>query len=456
MTSNATHQSAHGVTNEKINEYTREVASRKSSSTTSDVVVMEEGKPSAAHGHERTASTWTAYVNIVCAVAGTGALGIPQAVEKSGWFGIGLLALAHIMTAYSGVILIKCLYYKGPEHRLSTFQDVGEHAFGKVGRYLTIVPNYIMLLGAPIIFLVLSGSNFNTLLTPLGVTIGYRAWVFIISGAVAVPYILTKTMKEVAILSLFGAFATVVTVVVVMTMSSIDFAKHVHEPKYLPINPSSLPIALSTFAFAYGGNVIYPHVESTMRRPEKWSMTYNIALITVSVLYFGIAIPAYLAYGGIVKNPVYDNILPGWPRTVAIVFITAHVLLAIPLFLTSFALEMEKLLRIDRQHRTARMEFFLRAILRIVIIAFCAVIAVVVRFFDSIMEILGSVAQGALIFVIPVLFYVKLYGWRKFSWLELAWCAFIIVVGLFSAVIGTIDAVRGLVTKIQAEGSGLN
>ncbi|KAL1918360.1 uncharacterized protein VTP21DRAFT_3020 [Calcarisporiella thermophila] len=448
------------VLNEKPQDYaTERKASAKSEDSTvvSEDIVLENGKQlKVSHAPKRNASSWTAFVNVVCAVAGAGALGIPHAVQQCGWCGIILLALAHIMAGYSGVVLIKCLYYKGNEYRLSSYQEVGEHAFGKIGKYLTIVFNCTIQLGAPILYLILSGTNFQLLLGPLGVPVSMKAWVFILTGTIAVPFVLTKTMKEVAILSLFGVLATAVTVVVVMIVSSVEYGLQTEHAEHAFLIPARLPIALSTFAFAYGGNVIYPHVEGTMAKPKQWTCTFNLGLMLVSVLYFGVAIPSYLAYGNATANPVYNNLPAAWPRTVAIIFITAHVLLATPLFLTSFALEVEGGLNINRVRYSARKELLLRATVRILTILLCATIAVVIPYFENVMELMGSVAQGAIVFIFPLLFYVKLYGWRSFRWYELLWIAIAVAIGTAGSVIGMIDAVHGLIAAIKADShSGL-
>ncbi|KAL1924326.1 uncharacterized protein VTP21DRAFT_7361 [Calcarisporiella thermophila] len=427
----------------------------------SDDGSAEQGEKIEHHGHhvERNASSWTAYVNIVCAVAGSGSLGVPHAVKQSGLAGFGLLILAHLMAAYSGVALIKCLYYKGAEHRLSSYMDAGEHAFGKVGKYLVTFFYFIILLGTPILYLILAGDNFQQLLFPLGVNLGMKAWTFILAAIMAAPFVLTKTMKEVAILSIFGALTTTVTIIIVVVVAlHIQVTNPPANIYHERIIPENLPIALATFAFGYGGNVVYPHVEGTMKKPSHWNATFNFGLASVTLLYLLVGIPAYYVFGQNTVSPIYNNLPHEAPRTVAIIFITVHVLLATPLYLTSFALEIEKMFKIDLVHRSAKMEFLLRAAVRITTIGVCAVIAVVVPYFDNVMSLLGSAGQGAVVFIFPILFYVKLYGWRSFRWYELLWCVLAVVVGVAGAIIGSIDAVKGLISAVQggAGGGGLH
>lgn len=46
-------------------------------------------------------SSWTAYYNIVCVVAGTGTLGLPYSLRQGGWIGILILFLAWFMSTVS-------------------------------------------------------------------------------------------------------------------------------------------------------------------------------------------------------------------------------------------------------------------------------------------------------------------------------------------------------------------
>ncbi|KAL1924330.1 uncharacterized protein VTP21DRAFT_7365 [Calcarisporiella thermophila] len=425
---------------------------KKRSSIISDDGDAEHGRKLPRTGEEtvRDASTWTAYVNIVCAVAGSGALGVPHAVEQSGWAGFALLILAHAMAAYSGVALIRCLYYKGAEFRLGSYMEVGEHAFGKIGKYLVTFFYFIILIGTPTLYLILAGGNFAQLLSHVGVGLSEKAWTFILAAVMAVPFILTKTMKEVAVLSIFGVLTTTVTIVIVVVVA---IQTQITDPpaniSHERIVPSNLPIALATFAFGYGGNVVYPHIEGTMRKPSHWAATFNISLVTVTILYLLVGIPSYYVYGQTTRSPVYNNLPEQAPRTVAVIFITMHVLLATPLYLTSFALEIERIFKIDRVHRTAKLEFLLRAAVRTVTIVVCAVIAAVVPYFDNVMSLLGAAGQGAVVFIFPILFYVKLYGWRNIRWYELVWCALALLIGLAGAVIGSVDAVKGLIVAVN-------
>jgi amino acid permease len=43
-------------------------------------------------------SSFTAFFNVVCVVAGTGALGLPYALAQGGWIGLFILGLSWILS----------------------------------------------------------------------------------------------------------------------------------------------------------------------------------------------------------------------------------------------------------------------------------------------------------------------------------------------------------------------
>lgn len=110
------------------------------------------------------ASVLTAYFNVVCVVAGTGTLGLPKAFAEGGWLGIMILLLSYAMAVYSGVVLIRCLYYKQGQ-RLHDIKAVGTAAFGTCGYLIASVLHFFNLFGCPALYLVLAGGNMHQLLS---------------------------------------------------------------------------------------------------------------------------------------------------------------------------------------------------------------------------------------------------------------------------------------------------
>jgi len=143
-------------------------------------------------------SNISAFFNIVCVVAGTGTLGLPFALAKGGWIGVGILVLSVIMSIYTGILVVKCCYYNG-HTRLSSYHEVGQHAFGRIGLIAVWFFHTSIVLGAPVMYFILSGTEIRGL-TKDHVDITDKAWIWICCSVVSVPFVLLKTLKEVSLL----------------------------------------------------------------------------------------------------------------------------------------------------------------------------------------------------------------------------------------------------------------
>ncbi|KAG9131544.1 hypothetical protein Leryth_025515, partial [Lithospermum erythrorhizon] len=67
--------------------------------------------------------------NVLC---GVGLLTTPYAVKEGGWSGIAILFLFAVLSFYTGLLLRSCL---DSQPGLETYPDVGQAAFGNVGRF---------------------------------------------------------------------------------------------------------------------------------------------------------------------------------------------------------------------------------------------------------------------------------------------------------------------------------
>ncbi|KAG0267504.1 hypothetical protein BG011_004538 [Mortierella polycephala] len=405
------------------------------------------------------ATNFQAYVNVVSVLAGAGTLGLPAALRDAGWVGLIILALACAMAIYSNQKLIKCLYYDG-RNRLREYPDVAHAAFGLPGRIVVTFFYNSIALGGPVLYLILTGTNIHDLASSVGSTITLKQWIMIAAAIMVVPIILTKTMREVAFLSIFGALSTAIVVVIVMIAAIID-SKNFDEiikpdgttgpVEYDAVIPRNLPIALATFAFSYGGNVVFPHVEESMKNKRSWNNIILWGTLTVTALYILCSTTGYAVYGDGVKSPIYLNLPGGVTRTISTIIITLHVLLAIPLFMTTFNLQIESAIKLEQRGFSAKTEFIYRAITRTLSMVLVATIALFFPYFGQMMSLLGALSDGMLTFVFPVILYLKLFGIKKVGKIELIIMAFIIIVGTAGAAIGTVDAVKELAKAYRGE-----
>ncbi|ORX45683.1 hypothetical protein DM01DRAFT_1294414 [Hesseltinella vesiculosa] len=385
-----------------------------------------------------------AYFNVTCVVAGTGTLGLAKAFAEGGWLGMLILLLAYGMAVYSGIVLIRCLYYK-PGERLTNFKAVGRAAFGRTGYAISAFLHFLNLFGCPALYLVLAAGNMKALTMHSNISLSHELWTIVIGTFLLIPSLILKTLHEVTVVSSIGAVCTMVAVFIIMIESPIYYAQH---PEHTVIRHtviwSGFPSALSTIAFSFGGNNTYPHVEHALRNPQQWSYALTAGLTTCTLLYFMTSVPAYFTFGVDSQSPIYNSLPVGPGQIIAIVVMTIHVILAIPIYTTSFSLELETSLRLN-EHRLGKVgAWCARAAIRTLTMCGLCIIAIVTPFFDDFMGLLGAVSNCGLVFLLPIICYLKLTGLKNKSWYELGFCLLTIVMGLTGLVFGSIAAIRNL------------
>ncbi|CAG8643504.1 109_t:CDS:1 [Acaulospora colombiana] len=178
-----------------------------------------------------------------------------------------------------------------------------------------------------------------------------------------------------------------------------------------------------------------------MEKPEEWPKVLSFSILAITVMYLLVGIPAYLTYGQSVQSPVYLSLPPGFSATISIIMITVHLLLALPIYQTSFSMEIEYILLSKLE---SRVEFTCRTILRLLIVAFTVYMAINVPFAADLVELLGAAGNGALLVIVPILLWLKLFGWSKLGLVEKGWIVFMLVYSILGAVFGTIDALKAL------------
>ncbi|KAI8139730.1 transmembrane amino acid transporter protein-domain-containing protein [Fennellomyces sp. T-0311] len=415
--------------------------------TTIEDYVAEDDNSSVKNdfGHG-TGSFATAYFNVVCVVAGTGTLGLPHAFAGGGWLGILILCLAWLMAVYSGIILIQCLYCK-PGERLHDYKQIGLAAYGWPGYLVCSLLHFLNLFGCPALYLVLASENLHSLLQHTSGALTREIWCIIISCALLIPLFSFKTLKEVTVMAAIGAITTMIAVFIVVIESPID---HNRNPQREVIHDgviwTGFPSALATIAFSYGGNNTYPHVEHALKKPQQWKWAVTAGLTTCTCLYFMTAIPGYWSYGRDALSPIYNSLPDGGAaQIVAKIVMTIHVILAIPIYATSFALEFERFVRVDREDKIGKYFAFLgRAAVRTATMVILCILAIFIPYFDAFMSLIGALCNCGLVFMIPVLCHLRLFGLRRPIY-ELAFCALTLVLGIVGCIFGSKDAIELLI-----------
>ncbi|KAK9760729.1 hypothetical protein K7432_014933 [Basidiobolus ranarum] len=406
------------------------------------------------NGHEvGHVSNFSTYFNIVCVIAGTGVLQMGYSFTQSGWFASIITVLCCLLCIYTGHLIILCLYHD-KKTRLSGYSAVGEAAFGKPGYYIVHGFTLWFYFGVGCIFIMLIATNLKELVDYAGASINLKVWTIISTAIICIPFILYKTMKEVHLLAVFGALSTLFTVIVIVIVGLSDRNKFSEasghdNTGHKFVIASGLPITLASISLSFGGSPVFPSIEKTMRSPKAWTPVLTLAMLTTLIMYMAAGVFSYLSYGQSTQSPVFNSFEMTGITIAARIAITLHIIFASPILLITFALDIEKYLHIDREHMGKWKEFTFRVLLRAALMVIFCLVSMFVPAIGDFMSLIGALMNTQIIFVFPVAFFLKLFGWRNVGWVHLVLCALTMVVGWLSCVIGTIDSIKNLIHSLS-------
>ncbi|KAJ1962658.1 hypothetical protein GGI12_002517 [Dipsacomyces acuminosporus] len=406
---------------------------------------------------KRTSSSFGAFFNMVGMVLGSGSLQLPYVLYKGGWFGLIVMAICGAISVFSAIITIRCLHAR-PGKRILGFVDIGYESFGRPGKYVAYFFHILYCLGSTCLYIILAGSTIHTLLLPTNVNLSEKFWMFICTFVMWIPYIILKQMAETAVISMFGFFSSVVVVIIAVAIAfSKPYLQHGPIPDDNPhavlagttithvfVHWGGIPTALATFSFAFAGNAIYPYIERSMRTPRHWPYVALCAMTIITAFYMLCGAAGYHAYGQYTVSPMLDNLPRGATSVAAQILIVIHVIIAVPVLMTSLAMEVEKSLNITPQHMTPMKERVSRTILRTVMLAALMGVSMAIPYFSQVMTLVGALSTGCVFLIEPILFYWKLYGFKKIPWYEHIIGVVMLALGILAMVLGTKDGAIAL------------
>ncbi|OMO79045.1 Amino acid transporter, transmembrane [Corchorus capsularis] len=376
------------------------------------------------------------------ALSGVGILSIPYALAQGGWLGLLLLFLVAILCWYTGLLLRRCMH----SHPLiKTYPDIGQHAFGYIGRVTVSVFMYVELYLVAVEFLILEGDNLNKLFPNMGFTIaglkiGGRQAFVLLTSLVVLPTTWLKSLGLLAYVSAGGVLASFILVVCIIWVGAVDGVGF-HENGVL-LNWSGMPTAISMFAFCYCGHSVFPTLCSSMKDRSKFSKVLLVCFITSTINYGSMAILGYLMYGEHLKSQVTLNLpIKKFSSKIAIYTtlinpLTKYAIITAPI---ANAIEEKSFFKDSRP---------LSILIRTSIVISTVIVALTIPFFGYVMAFIGSFLSVTASMLLPCMCYLKLNkAARKFG-LELVIIVAILVAGSFLGVIGTFISVKQIVNHL--------
>ncbi|PHH69124.1 hypothetical protein CDD82_7981 [Ophiocordyceps australis] len=385
--------------------------------------------------------------NSINSIIGVGLLSLPLAFNMSGWLlGLLLMTMMAAVTAHTAKLLGRCMQL---DASLVTYSDLAYLSFGSRARLVVSLLFTLELLAACLALVILFADSLHLLLPGL---FGVNVWKCLCAALVLVLNALP--LRWLSYTSVVGILSTFSIVCIVMMDGLIKphAPGSLRQPAATSIMPSnwlSLPLAYGLMASPWGAHSVFPSIYRDMRHATKWSKGVNITFSFSYTLDTCLAVIGLLMFGDAIKDTVTSNILrtPGYPHGLNILMsicIAMIPLTKIPLNARPIITTLDVLCRLDHgQTRAAQASpstysiYIQRALVRIFIVALLLAISILFPAFDSVCAFLGAALCSLISIILPLLFYLRLFGRRISARESLACWLLVAVFSVFGAV-GTV------------------
>ncbi|KAG0135112.1 transmembrane amino acid transporter protein-domain-containing protein [Tuber indicum] len=361
--------------------------------------------------------------NSVNVLIGIGLLSLPLGLRYSGWLiGSIFLVCSALITNYTGKLLARCLD-KSPNQSLVTYSDIAYIAYGHKSRICVSVLFSLELMAACVALVVLFSDSLNALFPQ----IDKFQWK-IIAGFVLTPlsFLPLKVLSFSSILGILSTFS-IVMIIFIDGWLKPSSPGSLREPMPTYLFPPSwwtIPLSFGLLMSPWGGHSVFPNIYKDMRHPKKYNKAVDITYTFTFILDITLAVTGILMFGDGVLDEITSNILElsGYPAALSmamVAFVAIIPLTKTPLNARPIITTLEIFAGVDPRAIALQGESvgmsgltcgLLKSVIRIGVNASIVIIAILVPSFDRIMAFLGSALCFSICVILPMMFYLKIYG----------------------------------------------
>lgn len=342
------------------------------------------------------------FFNVINSFFGAAVLGLPYGFRMSGHLaGVITLVAVGLISRYCMWLLLQCrefviLQSKGNR---GSYGDIGEFAYGKKGRMFVDAALAVTQFGFCCVYMIFLGNNVNDLvpLLPPNVII-----VFCIIFLSLLSW--CRSLKWLSPFSLLAECCTVAGLVVVNWYAVGLISEQNSSVRTHAFRPSTFPVFFGIATAAYEGIGLVIPIQQSMKEPQKYNSVLNISFIFVTTFFIVSGVTSYQGFGDDTKSIVTLN-LPDTMVSVIVIF-----MLCVAIFFT-YPVQMFVLLEIAESvlNVKPRQQKYKSRIIRTSFVCLTGLVAILIPHFGEVIGLLGSIGCPILAYVLPAIFYAKLY-----------------------------------------------
>ncbi|KAG4376965.1 hypothetical protein GLYMA_18G004500v4 [Glycine max] len=381
------------------------------------------------------------------ALYGLGQLSTPYAVENGGWSSAFLLMGLGMMCAYSSHILGICLR-KNP--KLTSFVDIGKHAFGSKGRNVAATIIYMEIFMALVSYTISLHDNLTTVF--LGTNLNLHLPNFsssqlltVVAVLIAMPSLWIRDLSSISFLSSVGILMSLLIFLCVAATALLGYVQSNHTIPVLHLH--NIPSVSGLYVFGYGGHIVFPELYTAMKDPSKFTKVSIVSFAVVTAIYTTLGFMGAKMFGKDVKSQITLSMAPEHIVTKIALWATVVApMTKYALEFTPFAIQLEHALP---SSMSARTKTIIRGCIGSFSLLVILTLALSVPYFEHVLSLTGSLVSVAVCLILPCAFYVKIC-WGQISKPLLLLNLFLIIFGFVLAVMGTISSSQLLLKNLQS------
>ncbi|XP_051116525.1 amino acid transporter AVT1C-like [Andrographis paniculata] len=398
-------------------------------------------------GHELPISRQSSYgqavlngMNVLC---GVGILSTPFAVKQGGWISLSILFIFAILSYYTGILLRRCLDSKTG---LETYPDIGQAAFGTLGRIVISIILYVELYSCCIEYIILESDNLSSLFPNAHLNLGVLELdshhLFAVMTALAV--LPTVWLRDMTILSYISAGGVVASILVVASLFWAGLVDQVgFESKGTTFNLSTLPVAIGLYGYCYSGHAVFPNIYTSMKNRNQYPSVLLASFGICTLMYAAVAVLGYMMFGDSTESQFTLNMPHNLVASkIALWTTVVNPFTKYALTMTPVAMSLEEL--IPSNHG---MTYVYSIFIRTALVISTLFLGLSIPFFGLVMALIGSLLTMLVTLILPCACYLSISR-GKITVFQGTMCTVVIGVGLVSAAFGTYSAVSQIVENL--------